>query len=420
MSRTSEVATRVSIQERRTLRDLSKRVAEIAQLPIQDERIEFWRALNSLTPVRTMVLATPEEGWHELMSEGDLECKNPLCREWEWALRWKIFRHEHIHDDYPISDFFDVAWVARVSGYGVKEAQIRAGHGGPGTYKVDPPIKSTSDFARMRPRRIVVDHDTTVRHLDLARDVLGDILRVREQGETMCRNMLTRQLIHLRGYDQFLIDMHENPGLLHDMMSFLRDEKLREWRLYEREGVLSLNNGPDHILGSGGVACLNQLPGAEFEGHVRMKDMWCFGESQETIGVSPQHFFEYVLQYQLPLMEHFALVDYGCCEPLDDRFDVLIEHIPHLRWLAVHPWADRARAAEKIGDRYVYAYKPHPSTISGPKPDYASAEKEIRETLSIAADCCVSLTLKGTLTFYHEPQRLTRWIDMAQRVVAET
>ena len=408
-----------SILDRRILRDLSRRVAEISELPIQSERIELWRALNSLNPVRAMVLTTPEEGWHELMSVGDLKCVNSLCREWEWTLRWKIYRHEHIHDDCPITDFFDVGWVTEVSDYGVEEARIHASDNSAGTYKVDPPIKSSRDFEKLRPRQIVVDHDTTEMNLGVAEDILGDILRVRIQGERLCRNQLTRQLIHLRGYDQFLSDMYDNPGLLHDMMSFLQAEKLREWEIYEQEGVLSLNNGPDHILGSGGIACTSELPARDFDGRVRMKDMWCFGESQETIGVSPEHFYEFVLQYQLPLMKRFALVDYGCCEPLNDRFDLLIEHIPRLRWLAVHPWADRELAAEKIGNRRVYAYKPHPLPISALNPDYESAEQEIRETLSIARDCCVSFTLKGTLTFYHEPERLTRWTDMAQRVIAE-
>ena len=415
----TDTSARVSADDRKVLRELARRVAEIASLPVQAERARLWKALNDFRPERPMVLTTPEEGWHELMSRDDLRCVSPLCRQWEWDLRWKVYRHERIFDDYPCTDVFPVNWVVDCGNYGVEEARIYGEVKREGAYKVDPPIKVPSDFSRLRPRRIFVDHEETSRRMDLAEDTLGDILRVRRQGEALCRSKLTRQLIHLRGFSQFLMDMYENPRLLHDMMAFLRDEKLREWEIYREEGVLSLNNGPEDILGSGGVAHTDALPDADYDGTVRFADMWCFGESQETIGVRPEHFYEFVLQYQLPLMNPFKLVDYGCCEPLDTKFDLLLEHIPNLHWLAVQTWADRELAAEKIGDRYVYAYKPHPAHISSPQPDYAGVEKELRDTLEIAKGCCISLTLKGTLTFYNEPERLTRWTEIAQRVVQD-
>ena len=410
-------SVRIGAHDRSVLRELAKRVAEIAALPIQAERARLWKALNSLTPERTMVLTTPEEGWHELMFESDLHCEAPLARRWEWGLRWQIYRHEHIYDDYPCTDFFNVRWVVDVSDYGVREARIYGEIVGVGAYKIEPPIKSARDFGRLRPRRIFVDHEATSRRVELAKDILGDILRVRKRGESLCRNKLTRQLIHLRGYTQFLIDILENPGLLRDLMTFLRDEKLREWEIYEREGVLSLNNGVDDIRGTGGVAYTDQLPAKDFDGQVRMKDMSCFGECQECIGIGPEHFREACLQYQLPLMNRFGLVDYGCCEPSDGKFDLYLEHIPRLSSVSVHPWGNREEAAEALGNRYVYAYKPHPAHITSAKPDYEGVEREMRETLEIAKGCCVSFTLKGTLTFCNEPERLTRWTEIAQRVV---
>jgi hypothetical protein len=51
-----------------------------------------------------------------------------------------------------------------------------------------------------------------------------------------------RKLIHLRGYEQFYLDMYDNPEFLHRMMAFLRDETLREWEIYEEEGVFALNS----------------------------------------------------------------------------------------------------------------------------------------------------------------------------------
>lgn len=402
----------VSDNDRQVLRELAKRVAEIASLPVQADRARLWKDTNALRPRRPLVLAKPEGGWLELAPESQLQCE--FLRDWEMTLRRRIFRHEHIHDDCPITDTFDVGQAIRVGDYGVKVKEFRTE--ARGAYRWDPPIKSAKDIEKLHPRSVEVDRQRTRRNIELALDLFGDILRVRTRGIAFLRAKLTRVLIHLRGFGQMMLDMYDNPGLLHDLMAFLRDDMLHVWECYEREGVLSLNNGPDDILGSGGVGHTDELPAKDFQGRVRMKDMWCWGESQECVGVGPQQFYEFVLKYQLPLMNRFGLVDYGCCEPLADRLGLLIQHIPRLRWVSVSPWCDRQVAAEKLADKYVYVYKPNPSTICSPKPDYDAAEKELCETLNIASGCCIQLVMKDTHTFHNEPERITRWTDIASRL----
>ena len=407
-------AGRVSPEDQQVLRELAKEVAEIAALPIQAERARLWEALNQGQPERAMVLAQGAS-----MPNPGLACEEPTCRGWEHELRSKLHRHENVRDDYPCTDYLDIPWKVSAGNFGVEEKVIYGEEGaGIGAYKVDPVIQTPADLQKLRAREITVDHESTEQRVGMAEEILGDILRVRRQGETTCRNMLSRRLIHLRGFDQFLMDMYDNPGLLHDLMTFLRDDTQREWELYEREGVLSCNTDPDHIRGTGGLTHTDELPDRDFDGHVRMRDMVCFGESQESVGVGPELFNEFVLQYQLPLMNCFGSVDYGCCEPQDGKFDLLFEHVPRLSSVSVLPWGDREQAAEKLAGKCVYAYKPHPGAVELPQPDYESAEKELRETLEIARDCAVSLTMKSSPA--QAPlERVVKWTDMAQRVVAE-
>ena len=80
---------RISPEDRGVLRELARRVAEVAALPIQAERTRLWKALNQRRPERAMVLA--QTGC--LVPETALQCKEPLYRQWEWALRWKLYRH---------------------------------------------------------------------------------------------------------------------------------------------------------------------------------------------------------------------------------------------------------------------------------------------------------------------------------------
>ena len=112
----------VSDRDRGLLRDLAQRVAEVAALPVQAERARLWRALNLHRPERAMVLAQIGPRIHHPA----LECEDSLCRQWEAGLRWKLFRHENVRDDYPCTDYFDIGHAVEVGDYGVKEGKIYA------------------------------------------------------------------------------------------------------------------------------------------------------------------------------------------------------------------------------------------------------------------------------------------------------
>lgn len=414
----------VNSTDRRIIRDLAHRIAEIASLPTQAERIRLWKALNGLRPERPVIVVGAASN-EEICPKSTLQCEDEGLRVLECYLRLKIARHELAHDDYPITDVYKVGWVIRNSGHGLEETYSRRDSGG---FSWDPPIKEYSDLKRLRPAEIQVDREASDRRLELMRELMGDILDVQRGGNSQhggngtgfFRAKLTRKLILLRGLEQFMLDMYDAPQFLHELMSFLQTEMIKEIEYYERESLFCLNNGPEDWTDCGGMATNDELPADGFDpDHVRMEDMFVWGESQESVGIGADLYEEFVLSYQLPILNRFGLVAYGCCEPQDNWIDLLIRRVPKLRWVAVPPWSDRELMAEKLQNRYVYCCKPQPSRICQPKPDYESAERELRETLRITKGCCVAIDLKDANNLCGEPHRLTRWTDIAQQVVAE-
>lgn len=401
-------------EELQTLRELAFQVAEAAILPIQAERADLWKSSNLLKPKRAMVLADPQNGWAELVPESHLVCKNKLLRSIEMQLRRTVFRSRHIHDDFVIRNVLPVSLVIYKSNYGFEQSIMKSSQID-GAYHIEPSIKCYDDLKKLKPAAIEIDWKTTNENVQVVKSILGDILEVGIKGVDLCRCGLTRILVHLRGLEQMMLDMYDNPDMLHELMGFLRDEQIREFEFYEKEGALSLNNGSDYITGSGGIAYTDELPSEDYNGVARLKDMTVWGESQELVGVGPEQFDEFVLQYQLTVLNRFGLVDYGCCEPLDKKFDLLIKNIPKLRWVAVSPWCNRKIAAEKLQDKYVYVYKPNPSRICSTGSDFEAAEKDILETLEIAKGCAVHVVMKDTSTFQHQAERITQWADMAIR-----
>lgn len=403
--------------ERTLLRGLAREVAEAAALPVQAERIGLWRDLNRLSPGRPMVLLDPQNGWADLVPDGDLRCTDPVARDVERRLRQLLFRHRAIPDDHPVTTDWPVAPAIRSTGWGVADTTERTAARG---LRWDPPLKERRGIGRLRPATLAVDREQSAARLAFFRDLFGDVLAVRAAGVAHVRCGLTRKLVVLRGLEAFLFDLHDAPSFVDELMSFLRDEQLRELDFLEREGLLGLNTGPTDLTGSGGIAAADDLPGPGFDpARVRCRDLFAWGESQETSGVGPEHFARFVLPYQVPVLERFGLVDYGCCEALDDRLPLVMAAFPRLRWVSVSPWADRRLAAERLGRRFVYCGKPQPSLVCREHPDWDGAEREVCGMLADARGCCLSIVLKDTTSFFGEPARATRWATMARRAAEQ-
>lgn len=96
-----------------------------------------------------------------------------MFRSWEYRLRQTIFRHEHISDDCPITDSFDIGWAIRLGDWGLAETQHRTT--ARGSYRWDAPIKTAEDLKKLRPRTVEVDRAQTARLASLAHEPLGDI-----------------------------------------------------------------------------------------------------------------------------------------------------------------------------------------------------------------------------------------------------
>ena len=347
----------ISPAEREILRRLAARVAELAARPIEQEKRTLWTKHNDLVPVRPLLFCSPENGWNEIITVDQIQCQHELARSWELRLRKEIYWGEQMGDDRVIEPWFNIGWVHTCTDWGLHETNVGGEHGGAKTWTS--PIKELADLDKLRFQTITVDRSATERLMSVAKETLGDLLPVRLRGAWYWTLGMTWEVIKLRGLEQMMVDMYDNPELLHRLMAFLRDGTLNIVDFLEKEGFFTLNNEGDYT-GSGGFGWTKQLPAAGFAGRVRAKDQWCLAESQETVGVSPAMFEEFVFRYQLPILKRFGLACYGCCEAVHGRWH-LLRQIPNLRRVSVSPWCDRAKMAENLGNRYIYSLKPHPA-----------------------------------------------------------
>ncbi len=400
-----------STADKNLLRELAGLVAARAAFPVQKEKRLLWQKHNDLDTRRPVVFCDPENGWNEIIAEEQLQCTGALARRWEIVLRKELFWSDRMRDDKVIEPFFDIGYTRSEDNWGVYSQQ-RGGSGG--SYVWEPALKDEKDIDKLHPPHFEVDLETTDATVSLAWETFGDVLGVRLLGIWWWSFGLTLDLSLWRGLEQIMFDMIDRPQLIHRLMAVLRDGYMEKLNHLEAQGLL--NSNVDQYVGSGGFGYTEQLPKAEAGRPVNTRDMWGFCESQETVGVSPDMFAEFIFPYQLPFLEKFGLNCYGCCEPLDARWSV-IKSAPNLRRISVSAWADVSKMADLLEDKYVFSWKPSPADLAEKIIDEGKIREKIRSTLDATRNCNLEIIMKDNHTIGNNPENVVRWVQIVRQEI---
>jgi hypothetical protein len=408
-----------SSSEIRALRDLARRVAEIAALPEQAAKAELWARHNDLEATRPMVLVFPEGAWSELAADWTYQCEHPMARRYEHDLKVRLYCREFLRDDNVVEASVNCPIAVRNSGYGLQAARTPADVN-KGAYHIDPVLVEESDIDKIRTPEVSVDWDRTNRERALLEEIFDDILDVRPTvgwgGSIGWAPM--DQFALWRGIDQLYLDLIERPAWVHAVMARLLACKIAEIEALEAQGALVLNNR-NHYNGSGGVGYTHQLPADDYTGGpVRCRDLWGMATAQIFSEVSPTMHEEFALTYERQFLERFGLANYGCCEPLHHKLDAVCK-IRNLRRISISPWADIGQSAEHLGNRYVFSWKPNPAIIAATTWQPERVRAELRSFCERTRGCVTDIIMKDTHTCNNEPHRLHDWVRIAMETARE-
>ena len=406
-------------QDIEILRPLAERVREIAAMPVQDERRELWRRIHSLDAARPMLFVDVSmPGWDCFGSE--MRCADPFFRQHEYALRSAIFHHG-LEDDCVVEP-----WITQTASYvvpkeghwGISPTRIPSTAPG-GAWKTLPSIKVPGDVRKMTVPWHEVDEKQTALDLQRIQDAVGDILEVnlsRKPFMSVWGSHISGDLGELRGIETVMYDMLDNPQWLHGLLASMRDGILKIQQEAEDAGDWSLG---DHENQS--VPYCTELPDPKpNSGPVKRKDLWCLMAAQEMTLISPQMHDEFMLRYQIPIMEHWGLVHYGCCEDLSEKIDIL-RQVRNLRSIAVTPWANVPRAAEQIRTDYVASWRPSPAdtVCCGFQPQRVRSILRNGVRAFREHGCPLEINLKDVKTVEGDGGRLRRFARIAREVIDE-
>lgn len=395
------------------LRDLAKQYLDICQKPVQRERRILWRKKNSLKKVRPLIYVRAY-AWNE-MPQSRCECEDPFYRNYEDFFRRMLFQ-DTFDDDYIFEPWVTVNASYKCTGWGISGSKNFSNEPR-GSWKIDYPIKVPEDIEKMQVPRHEIDEEKTSENVHRLQEAIGDIITInvdRGPAYRMWTGDISTDLGYLRGIENIMLDMMDNPEWLHRLLAFMRDGILRTHEQAEAAGDWGLC---DHQNQAMPYAEELQDPAANING-VKRSQLWVFMASQELTSVSPRMHDEFMLQYQLPILEKFGLVAYGCCEDLTNKIDML-RQIPNLRRIAVAPSANVAKCGEQIGDDYVLSYRPSPADMVSYGFDADRIRNIIRRDLNACRGCHVDITLKDVETVQGDPDRIRKWVRIVREIIED-
>ncbi len=408
-----------STQDRTLIRELAAQVAEIAAMPVQEEKRALWRRLNGLQPERPMVMAD-QVCWNEMNVDDELtlRCTDPECRGYEDELRRILYQWRHFPVDMVVEPFVRVPKAVHNTGFGITIQETQAvtdptnavvGH------KYENQFSCADDLEKIRTPRVSHDAAETERRLAVAHELFDGLLEVRSEGVDPYLS-LWDPIATWMGVENALYTLVDQPELMHGVVGRITAGYLAMLDQLEERGLLC---GPQSLIHCTG-AYTDELPAAGYDpAKPRTRDLWTFGLAQMFSTVSPAMFKEFEVDYSSRMCARFGLVYYGCCDPLDGKMDE-VRLIPGVRKVSMSPWTDQKRGAAEIGGDYVFSRKPSPAFLAEDRFDAV----RVRQDLEISRDVCarygcpLELILKDISTVRYEPQRLWEWARIAMEVVS--
>ena len=403
-------------KDKAIVQGLAKQLAEVAALPVQQEKAELWRKLNRLEQVRPLVML--QNGtWHETGDEIQCEAEDEFARGQEWGLRSALYHWEHMKDDHIYDGKIYSGIATRSTGMGISVDRTKPDHEF-GAARYNPVIADDADPEMIPMPTVTVDWEETERNYQRLCELYDGILTVEKRGIGGGWFAIMDQFIQWRGLQNTFVDMADRPEWVHAWMDRMTQWHLSQLEQYDKLGVLALNNG-NHRCGSGGITLTDELPQDDFDGeHVRPIDMWGHATTQIFSEVSPAMHDEFALTYERQYLSLFGLSNYGCCEPLDKKLDI-VKTISSLRRVSMSPWVDPARGAEGLGRDYIFSYKPNPAIIGMEEWDGELARNELRDVLEQTRGCVVEVIMKDLHTCRRQPWRMWKWVEMAMGLAEE-
>jgi len=390
------------------VRDLAKHQRELAGSERNQLLLLDWekhgRMDGSSRPMITIELWTFE---NEIIKPL-LQCETQEGRDIEALLLANTVNFELFRDDTVVRDYLPVSMSYGIIPFGLPFHRDESG--GLGHHFVPQVIDLAKDFMKLGKSTINKKRDSFEKRKEFLETTVGDILPVRQVGSPFAFSPMG-DIVRIMGMDNMYIAMCDEPERFHRMLDMVTNDYLSLMEESENDGLLLPTIG-DQRLPQGSYCFTNDLP--ESGEHLASTQIWGYLDSQETSGVSPEMYHEYVYPYYKKLSERFGLLSYGCCEGVHAIWEKSISKFENLRKVSISPWCDEEYMGGALqGRKTVFHRKPSPNFIGVERymeEDVVKAAMD--KTVAAASGLTLEFSQRDVYTVHGDIGKVSRYIEM--------
>ncbi len=410
-------------KEQLYLRELAKKQLEYSKLPVMEERTRHWYANNDLRGEKPVVIIEHGPFREELFPK--IFCESEVAVAVEKELLANIVNFELINDDKIVPSYFPINRKIHMKELDQDRVVHRAtdAKGRELGYSFEHPIKDLKkDFSKLKKSVYNYDEKGTNEHHAFAQDLLGDILDVKITNNSLLWFMsFTARAVNLMGLERLMYSIPDYPDETKKFFDFILEDSFEYINWQEKNGLLILDNG-NIRAGAGSYGFTDELPTEEFHktGKITTKDIWGNMNSQESVGLSPAMYEEFIFPIFKKAAERFGMVYYGCCEPVHEIWESCISTLENLRKVSISPWCDEEYMGEALrGSDIIYSRKPSPNFLGVGSFDEDAFKEYMEKTMIAARGCHAEIIFRDIYTLTDDITKAGKAVRIVRRLIED-
>jgi hypothetical protein len=401
------------------LRELAKKQLEYSQLPIMQERTRLWYKHNDLKGERPMIHIEIWTFEQDILPK--LRCQTEIGRTIETALYRNFINYERIDDDRVVPPYYPIAWNTwfQLFGVNIEREHSEDSNSGNLGHRFKHIISDLEeDFQKLGQSTYGVNKEKTLAWKEFLESIFGDILPVKVTGNSLY-SVPTQNVVHMMGMENMMFSMYDYPETFHALMKRISDDYITYFKWLEGEKLL-LPTTSHEGCAQGSFCFTKELPHAvNPAGGLTTREVWGFMDSQETVGMSPEMYREFIFPYYKKISDLFGLYSYGCCEPVHPIWDNCLSNCENLRKVSISPWCDEEMMGERLrGSKVIYHRKPSPNFIGvGSELDEEAWRNHIVKTLKAAQGCHLEFSQRDVYTLGGNTDKPRRAVEIIRELI---
>jgi len=349
-----------------------------------------------------------------------LRCEGEFARETERQLYRNFVNQELFDDDMVTPDCYILYYENWFTLFGVEIKTHGASENGVFQEFENVIEDLEDDYGKLGETKFGVDMESTMKQKEVLEETFGDILPVVVKMDSL-RSVPTQMVVQLMKMENMMFSMYDYPELFKEMMDRIANDTLAYFDFLEEQKLIMPT--VDHVrLRQGSLCYTKDLPGYEEakKRPFKTSDVWGFVDSQETVGISPDMFKEFIFPCYQKIASRYGLLSYGCCEPVDPIWDSCISKLANLRKVSISPWCNEEVMGEKLqGSKVIYLRKPSPNFLGvGTTLDEEGFRAAMRRTLRAARGCKLEIAQRDVYTINHDVAKARRYMDIIKEEIA--